>query len=106
MTDSKRRTAGRLDDMGHNKMSLRIELQPDGDITVFIEEGGAVIEDEARHKSIVEFCNPTGGGGRSPHTLRALYGLYVAMKKDAEERPDAIPKYPAGLAELMAGDEE
>ena len=105
MADWNVRTAGRLDDMGHGKMSLRVELQPDGDITVLIEEDGVVVQDGEGNSSRVEFCNPTGGGGRSLHTRRALYALFDAMKKDALERPDAIPKYPVGLAERMANDQ-
>ncbi len=105
MAEWKIRTAGRVDEMSHGKMSLRVELQPDGDVTVFIEEDGVVIEDAARNRSRVEFCNPIGGGGRSPHTRRALYALFEAMKRDAKEYPDGIPKYPVGLAKLMAEDE-
>jgi hypothetical protein len=96
------KTAGRLDDMGRGKMSLRVEFQPDGDIIVYIEEDGVIIQDDKGNRSAVEFCNIAGGGGQSPHTRRALVALYEAMKKDAQERPDMIPKYPAGLAEAMA----
>jgi hypothetical protein len=98
------RVAARLDEMSYNKKSLRIELQPDGDITVLIEHDGIPIEDAEGNRASVEFCNTSNGGGRSPYVLLALYGLFVALKKDAQERPDGIPMYPVGLRELMADD--
>jgi hypothetical protein len=106
MAEWKIRTAGRVDEMSHGKMSLRIELQPDGDIVVYIEEDGVQIEDKQGNKSRVEFCDTASGGGRSPHTRRALYALFEAMKKDAKEYPDGIPKYPINLAKLMAEDKD
>ena len=101
MAEWKALAAGRVDEMSGGKMSLRIELQPDGDITLYIEENGEPIQDKMGNKSKVEFCSTAGGGGRSPHTLRALAVLYDAMVRDAKERPDGIPKYPVGLAQMM-----
>ena len=98
------RMAGRLDDMSGNTKSLRVILQPDGDVVVCIDLEGVPVEDEAGNKASVEFCNPAGGGGRSTHTRRALLILFEAMKKDAEERDDAVPIYPIGLAETMVND--
>ncbi|HWP61334.1 MAG TPA: hypothetical protein VN495_01910 [Candidatus Paceibacterota bacterium] len=95
-------SAGRLDEMGQGKMSLRIELQPDGDIILCIDEDGVPVQDDAGNVAKVEFCSTAGGGGRSPHTRRALYTLYEAMRLDAREKPDGIPKYPVGLREAMA----
>lgn len=101
MAEWKIRTAGRVDEMSGGKMSLRIELQADGDVMVYIEEDGALVQDKNGNKSRVEFCNTAGGGGKSPHTLRALNALYEAMRQDAKERPDGIPQYPVGLAKMM-----
>src|SRR3989338_276290 len=104
MAEWKIRTAGRIDEMSQGKMSLRIEIKPDSDIVVYIEEDGVQIEDERGNKSRVEFCDTASGGGRSPHTRRALYGLFEAMKRDAKESPDGRPRYPVGLAKLMEED--
>ena len=92
--------AGRLDDMGHGKLSLRIETHQDGDVCLYVEEGGMPIEDELGNRAVVEFCS---SGGRSPRTKAALYALIEAMTEDARTRPDGIPQYPVSLREAMFG---
>jgi hypothetical protein len=49
----------------------------------------------------VEFCSTASGGGRSPHTRKALKDLAEAMIKDAHEKPDGIPQFPEHLKEKM-----
>ena len=98
------RTSGRLDEMSSGKLSLRVEIQGDGDIVIFIENDGVPIEDAEGNRAQVEFCNTGSGGGRSSHTRKALVELFHAMKKDAKERPDGIPPFPLWLREEMAKD--
>jgi hypothetical protein len=96
------KTAARLDDMNYNRLSLRLEIAADGDVAVYIDEDGVPVADSKGNVARVEFCNPVGGGGRSTHTRRALIAVVEAMCKDAQERPDAVPQFPPGLAERMA----
>lgn len=98
------RAAGRIDEMSHGKKSLRVEIQGDRDIILYIDEDGVPIEDKEGNVAKVEFCHTGNGGGRSPHTRRALFALFEALKKDGIEAPEGIPKYPVGLAEQMAED--
>ena len=60
---------------------LRIIQQDDGDIIV------TVVPDshERRPSASVEFCSVGSGGGRSPHTVKALRDLMAAMRKDNAE---------------------
>lgn len=61
---------------------LQMFRQQDGDIVVgmYTEKGGM---------TSVEFCAIGSGGGRSPHTRRALAHLMVAMERDNAESPTA-----------------
>jgi hypothetical protein len=69
----------RREDMGRG--SLRLVLDHDNDVCV------AVMDDDG-NVSVVEFCNPGGGGGgRSPKTRMALIALMVAIEADNAERP-------------------
>ena len=60
---------------------LRLIQQEDGDIIV------SVINSEDKFMPSVEFCSIHCGGGRSPHTIKALRNLMKAMKKDNEQTP-------------------
>jgi hypothetical protein len=77
----------------HPRKALQVHQNQDGDIVVSIVLDGMPIGDivASDHNAVVEFCNPTGGGGRSLHTRRALLQLLAAMKNDNTERPDADP---------------
>jgi hypothetical protein len=73
----------------HEDMSavgrLCLIAQPDGDIIVSL-----IVEDREHAPKFggsVEFCSPGGGGGRSPHTIRALRELFLAMERDNTENP-------------------
>lgn len=69
----------RREDMGCG--SLRVLLDSDNDVCV------AVMDNDG-NVSVVEFCNPGGGGGgRSPKTRMALIALMVAIEADNAERP-------------------
>jgi hypothetical protein len=61
---------------------LRIMQQDDGDMIVVIVPASQ----ERRRSESVEFCSVGCGGGRSPHTVKALRDLMTAMRKDNEER--------------------
>lgn len=69
----------RRDDMSPGD-ELQLVLQEDGDVclTVFKEGRGLVG---------IEFCTVGSGGGRSPHTLKALRELLLAIATDNEENP-------------------
>jgi hypothetical protein len=62
---------------------LRIWMQDDGDLIVEIVPESAKQEPSAS----VEFCTVGSGGGRSPHTRRALIELIKAIKLDNAESP-------------------
>ncbi len=75
-------------------MMRKEDMSHDGQLMVCIEEDGDVIisvvptEERARgYMPSVEFCSPGAGGGKSPHTRKALADLYYAIKKDNEENP-------------------
>lgn len=56
-----------------------------GQLTLFRQEDGDIvvgITDKEGYMSSVEFCVPGSGGGKSPHTLKALSHLGIAMIKD------------------------
>ena len=59
----------------------RLELSRgvDGDIGIKVLEQG---DDGLLSACGIEFCTVGSGGGKSPHTFRALLGLMVAMEKD------------------------
>jgi hypothetical protein len=82
-----RDTAYRIGDM-HGDRSLHVTQMADGDIEVSVGRGrftGPGFSDEIT--AILEFCAPSGGGGRSKHTRVALLALMEAIKKDNEEYP-------------------
>ncbi len=88
MTDK----SARIGDM-HPRKALQVHQNQDGDIVVSVVLDGIPLGDiiASDNNAVVEFCNPTGGGGRSIHTRRALVQLMEAIKKDNSERPDADP---------------
>lgn len=90
-------SAARLDEMSGRRLSLRVTLQPDFDVTVAIEFDGMPIEDEEGNRSLVEFCAIAGGGGQSPRTLRALNELFRSLGADNEDDPTGIPPFPINL---------
>lgn len=59
--------------------SLALICQPDGDVIVRVIPGE---DNERLGLSSVEFCSVGGGGGKSPHTLRALRELARAIDRD------------------------
>ena len=69
-------TITRPDDMGTGE--LKLPRDDDGDITVALVLPGHGFLD-------VEFCIPGTGGGKSPHTHRALRELMAAMRADDQE---------------------
>lgn len=84
----KQRHVGRMDDM-HSDGVLRVMLDNDGDVCVFVGASGQGGEWES---GSIEFCAPGSGGGRSPRTREALIALMVAIEADnAEARSAADP---------------
>lgn len=80
MSWPKARDLARLEDMspsGH----LRLTLDGDNDICVEVFD--------PRHECFcaVEFCTPGSGGGKSPHTRKALIEVMAAMERDNAESP-------------------
>ena len=75
----------RRDDMSPTDQ-LQLVLQDDGDVCIGIYKEpqvssiGPVILD-------IEFCTIGTGGGKSPHTMKALRELVLAVAKDNEENP-------------------
>jgi len=69
------------------------DMSPDGRLRVFLQADGDVIlsivpaSDGRCLNSSVEFCALTGGG-RSPHTRKALLALMDAIRKDNEADPN------------------
>ena len=73
----------RRDDMSpHDKLSILIE--PNGDAIVTIWEEGKF---GPRSFKTIGFCSLGAGGGKSPHTRKALFQLALAMEKDNQENP-------------------
>lgn len=70
---------------------LRIWQQEDGDLIVEIVPESAKEEPSVS----VEFCTVGSGGGRSPHTRKALVALMAAIKLDNAESP--IPNSGDGI---------
>lgn len=64
---------------------LKIQQDDDGDfyVSVYEDDGDGMIVESAT----VEFCTTGSGGGKSPHTRRALEGLAKAMELDNRESP-------------------
>jgi hypothetical protein len=77
------RTVERYEDMTRLGR-LRLIFQPDGDAIVAIVPDPD--EPDWRSQS-VEFCAVGAGGGRSPHTIRALRALAAAITRDNTETP-------------------
>lgn len=69
----------RLEDMSKTGR-LELFLQEDGDVCV-------VTHSPNDYFNGIEFCTIGMGGGKSPHTLKALKNLMVAMEKDNLENP-------------------
>lgn len=70
------------------------DMSPRGKLVVLQQDDGDIIvcsqgmdRDLVQPGSSVEFCAIGSGGGRSPHTLRALYALMEAIERDNAERP-------------------
>lgn len=59
---------------------VRLFKQPDGDMCLTVIDGNG-------NQAGVEFCSIGSGGGRSPHTMQALYQLALAIRADNEEEP-------------------
>jgi hypothetical protein len=53
---------------------LHLTRTEDGDLSVALGFGESVV-----------FCAPSRGGGKSPHTWRALIRLFEAMRKDEDQ---------------------
>jgi len=70
---------------------LRIWKQEDGDLIVEVVPESSKQEPSAS----VEFCTVGSGGGRSPHTRKALVALMEAIKRDNAESP--IPHSKNGI---------
>lgn len=87
--------------MGEGKRSLRIVIQPDGDIGLYIDYEGMPIQDAQGNTAYVEFCTTAGGGGRSHRTREALANLYRALILDNRKNAEGIPPYPIYLKEMM-----
>jgi hypothetical protein len=76
----------------------REDMSPDGTLTLMMQDDGDMIVTvwgrgmgDLMRMASVEFCSPTGGGGRSPNTIMALRTLALAMKHDNVERDDSPP---------------
>lgn len=89
----------RLDEMGHGKISLHLEVHQDGDVILSIREDGIEIQDKNGNTARVEFCSTAGGGGRSPSVRRALGELIKAIEEDNKRDSEGIPPYPIYLRE-------
>lgn len=73
-------------------VSRNEDMSPIGKLVLYRQEDGDVIvvvsgDPDNMYDNSVEFCSVGSGGGRSPHTLKALYWLMDAMVKDNTERP-------------------
>jgi hypothetical protein len=65
---------------------LRVFKEDDGDVIVAIVKGD---NEKDFVMADAEFCTPGTGGGKSPHTRRALLELYDAIERDNYESPKA-----------------
>jgi hypothetical protein len=68
----------------HPLTSLNVHLQDDGDVVIWIGHPRFPMPDGEKE---VEFTTIGMGGGRSPHTYKALRELIEAIKRDNEESP-------------------
>lgn len=72
----------------HEDMSpdgrLHILVQRDGDVIIGIEPSKEGLQ---HYVKSVEFCSIGSGGGRSPHTIKALRALAEAVAKDEADNP-------------------
>lgn len=83
---------------GTVQASLRITIARDGDIAVYIDYDGIPVgSDGLQEGARVEFCNPSGGGGRSPRTRDALMQLIKAIEEDNQQHPEGLPRFPLTL---------
>jgi hypothetical protein len=70
---------------------LRLHLQADGDVVLYVSGRSASGYDKTKSVSI-EFCS-NSGGGKSPRTLEALKALMAAMAADNEAPPTGLRDY-------------
>ena len=91
----KQRHVGRMDDM-HKDGVLRVLLQDDGDVQVFVGSSG---HGEEWESASIEFCAPGAGGGRSPRTREALIGLMTAIEADNCDAPSAADPLTKDIAQ-------
>lgn len=71
----------RIEDMSPRGF-LRVIVQDDGDVVVAVHE---YRDEMVQPGSAAEFCAPYTGGGKSPHTWKALRELFDAMKRDIDD---------------------
>lgn len=77
-------SVSRKEDMSPSgQLKILIDVEGDIHIAVFSDDGDGVIENFAS----VEFCSCGIGGGKSPHTRKALRDLAKAMELDNYESP-------------------
>ena len=74
----KEKDVGRFGDMSPHEF-IRVGLDSDNDVYVNVGDASASVS--------LEFCNPGGGGGRSPHTRLALINLMCAIEHDNAKTP-------------------
>ena len=77
------REVKRYEDMSP-KGYLRLIEEPDGDLIISIVSDPEEIQLSALGISC-QFCMPIFGGGKSPHTRKALLALFEAMELDNKE---------------------
>ena len=78
----------------NKKYERHEDMSPDGMLAVMKQEDGDLILEIRKIDPItrkfqwveVEFCTVGSGGGKSPHTRKALVALALAIEKDNEER--------------------
>ncbi len=88
--------------MSVNCVTRAEDMSPDGRLRVWMQQDGDLIVEVVPESSkqepsaSVEFCTVGSGGGRSPHTRKALMELMEAIKRDNKESP--IPHSGDGIA--------
>lgn len=76
-----------------NVVTRAEDMSPDGRLRVWQQEDGdlivEVVPESAKQEpsASVEFCTVGSGGGRSPHTRKALMALMEAIRRDNAETP-------------------
>jgi hypothetical protein len=70
----------------HPITSLNVHLQDDGDVVLWVGHPRFPSPDPDCEKE-VEFTTIGSGGGRSPHTYKALRNLIEAIKRDNDNEP-------------------